>query len=158
VNRTGPATPPIAIQPRVPARGSDAPTGLDPDSSAWVARLDPASSERDAAVEALHRLLLDAARFEIDRRRRGHPELDVDGDLARQAAADALVHLLRRLEEFRGQSRFTTWALKFAIVEAAASARRACVAKPRSPAGAGRLDLDRRGAGGRGLRPHRIQP
>jgi RNA polymerase sigma-70 factor (ECF subfamily) len=45
-------------------------------------------------------------------------------DLARQSADDALMSILRRLGEFRGQSRFTTWAYKFAVVEAGAKVRR----------------------------------
>jgi RNA polymerase sigma-70 factor, ECF subfamily len=53
-------------------------------------------------------------------RRRGQlgqvtgPEFD---DLAHQAADDALVNILAKLDEFRGLSRFTTWAYKFAIFE-----------------------------------------
>jgi RNA polymerase sigma-70 factor, ECF subfamily len=42
------------------------------------------------------------------------PELD---DLAYQAAADALVAITRKLGQFRGDSRFTTWAYKFVIFE-----------------------------------------
>jgi RNA polymerase sigma-70 factor (ECF subfamily) len=45
------------------------------------------------------------------------PELD---DLAHQATADALVSLMRKLDEFRGESRFTTWAYKFVILEVSA--------------------------------------
>jgi len=68
----------------------------------------------------LHALLLRAARFEIGRRRSAFPQLggaDLD-DLAWQSADDALMSVLRRLGDFRGESRFTTWAAKFAIVEA----------------------------------------
>lgn len=43
-------------------------------------------------------------------------ELD---DLAEQAANDACVSVLRRLPDFEGRSRFTTWASKFAILEVA---------------------------------------
>ena len=42
------------------------------------------------------------------------PELD---DLACQAAADALMAITGKLGQFRGESRFTTWACKFAIFE-----------------------------------------
>jgi RNA polymerase sigma-70 factor (ECF subfamily) len=42
------------------------------------------------------------------------PELD---DLAYQAAADALVAITGKIEQFRGESRFTTWAYKFVIFE-----------------------------------------
>jgi len=34
------------------------------------------------------------------------------------------VSVLRRLDDFRGESRFTTWAYKFALVEAAVKVRR----------------------------------
>jgi RNA polymerase sigma-70 factor (ECF subfamily) len=77
-------------------------------------------------VGALHELLLRGARFEASRRRgalahvRGE-ELD---DLATQAADDALMSVLRKLDDFRGASRFTTWAYKFALLEAGVRLRR----------------------------------
>ena len=67
-----------------------------------------------------------AARFEVSRRRaalshvRGE-ELD---DLAHQAADDALVAVLAKLDDYRGASRFTTWAYKFALLEAGVRLRR----------------------------------
>jgi RNA polymerase sigma-70 factor (ECF subfamily) len=48
---------------------------------------------------------------------------DLD-DLAQQAADDALVSVLRRLDDFRGASRFTTWVYKFALLEAAVKLRK----------------------------------
>ena len=45
-------------------------------------------------------------------------------DLVQQAADDALVAVLGRLEQFRGDSRFTTWAYKFALYEATVKLRR----------------------------------
>jgi RNA polymerase sigma-70 factor, ECF subfamily len=81
---------------------------------------------RDRAVAELHELLLRAARFELDRRRDSLPHLrgaDRE-DLAQQSADDALLAVLRKLGEFRGESRFTTWAYKFALLEAGAKARR----------------------------------
>lgn len=77
-------------------------------------------------VTELHALLLRAARFEIGRRRQAFPQLgdaDLD-DLAWQSADDALMSVLRRLGDFRGDSRFTTWAAKFAIVEAGVKVRK----------------------------------
>ena len=47
---------------------------------------------------------------------------DLD-DIAQQAADDALVSVLRRLDDFRGDSRFTTWVYKFALLEAAVKLR-----------------------------------
>jgi RNA polymerase sigma-70 factor, ECF subfamily len=98
----------------------------DTASQAWLARLRCPGAERDAAAAELHGLLLRAARFEIRRRQATFPRLadaDLD-DLAWQSADDALMSILRRLGDFRGHSRFTTWACKFAIVEAGAKVRR----------------------------------
>jgi RNA polymerase sigma-70 factor, ECF subfamily len=95
-------------------------------SQAWVARLGCPGAERDAAAAELHDVLLRVARFEIRRRQAAFPNLsgaDLD-DLAWQSADDALMSILRRLGDFRGHSRFTTWACKFAIVEAGAKVRR----------------------------------
>jgi RNA polymerase sigma-70 factor (ECF subfamily) len=83
-------------------------------------------SEGDDARRRLHELLLRAARFEINRRRGSHPHVrggDLD-DLAHQAAADAMVAILDKLNTYRGDSRFTTWAYKFALLEAAVKLRR----------------------------------
>jgi RNA polymerase sigma-70 factor, ECF subfamily len=97
-----------------------------PGSQTWPERLRADGPERDAAVAELHELLLRAARFELNRRRAGVPHLrgdDLD-DLAHQSADDALVAVLGKLDDFRGESRFTTWAYKFALFEAAVKVRR----------------------------------
>jgi RNA polymerase sigma-70 factor, ECF subfamily len=88
--------------------------------------LRPLRAGDQEAVARLHALLLRAARFEVARRRPTHPHLhgaDLD-DIAVQAANDALVNVLRRLDDFRGASRFTTWAYKFALLEAGVKLRR----------------------------------
>ena len=71
-------------------------------------------------------LLLRAARFEVHRRRAalGHVPDGEHEDLAQQSADDALMAVLRKLASFRGESRFTTWAYKFALLEAAVKVRR----------------------------------
>jgi len=97
----------------------------DLESFAWVQALSGGGSERDEAVERLHALLLRAARFELNRRRRlgsGNSTVDID-DLAMQAADDALVSVMRKLHTYRGDSRFTTWAYKFALLEATVKLR-----------------------------------
>jgi RNA polymerase sigma-70 factor (ECF subfamily) len=48
-------------------------------------------------------------------------ELD---DIALEAADDALMSVLARLDDFRGASRFTTWVYKFALLEAAVKLRK----------------------------------
>ena len=92
------------------------------ESLGWLRALGATGQERDAAVERLHALLLRAARFEVARRGGGRSgELD---DFATQAADDALLAILRKLHTYRGESRFTTWAYKFALLEAAVKVRR----------------------------------
>jgi RNA polymerase sigma-70 factor (ECF subfamily) len=53
-----------------------------------------------------------------------HLRGDELGDIALQSADDALVAVLAKLDEFEGRSRFTTWAYKFALYEAAVKLRR----------------------------------
>jgi RNA polymerase sigma-70 factor (ECF subfamily) len=99
---------------------------LDLESRRWLEDLAATGVTRNAAIARLHALLLRATRFEVSRRRRSLPHLrggDHD-DLAQQCADDALVAVLGKLAQFRGDSRFTTWAYKFALYEAAASLRR----------------------------------
>ena len=95
----------------------------DPESREWIGLLE---TREPAAIERLHELLVRAARFEIARRRHALPHLRGDDwdDLAHQSADDALVAILRKLPDFRGDSRFTTWAYKFALLEAGVKARR----------------------------------
>lgn len=97
----------------------------DDASKLWLERLAPSSPEREAAVVELHALLVNAARFEVGRRRDelSHLRGDDHEDLAQQSADDALMAILRKLDDFRGESRFTTWAYKFALLEAAVKVR-----------------------------------
>jgi RNA polymerase sigma-70 factor, ECF subfamily len=99
---------------------------LDQESQAWIDQLRPTSPQRDAAIGALHAHLLKAARHEVARRRASFPHLRGDDfdDLAQQSADDALVSVLGKLDDFRGESRFTTWAYKFALFEAGTKIRR----------------------------------
>jgi RNA polymerase sigma-70 factor, ECF subfamily len=105
---------------------TESPPVLDPESREWLKSLRGSGREHDEAVARLHELLLRAARFECARRRPTLPHLrgnDLD-DIAQQAADDALVSVLAKLDSFRGASRFTTWAYKFALLEAAVKLRR----------------------------------
>jgi len=96
------------------------------ESRDWVERLEPGVAGYDEAVAELHALLLRAARFELSRRRAAlhHVRGEELEEIAMQAADDALVAVLRKLPEFRGASRFTTWAYKFALLEAGVKLRR----------------------------------
>jgi RNA polymerase sigma-70 factor (ECF subfamily) len=90
----------------------------DVESARWIRDLSGAGSEREQALARLHELLLRIARSELRRRGGQHPitgpELD---DLAHHAAADALMAVTAKLDGFRGESRFTTWAYRFVILE-----------------------------------------
>jgi len=98
------------------------PSAAEPD---WVEALSTPGRARDDAVERLHALLLRASRFEVARRRRalGYLRDNLD-DLATQAADDALMAIMAKLDTYRGDSRFTTWAYKFAVLEAGTKVRR----------------------------------
>ena len=97
------------------------PAGLDAESAGWVRALAGPGPRREAALARLHELLVRIARGEAARR---GPRLAITGpeldDLAFQAAADALVAITGKLGQFRGESRFTTWAYKFVIFEVSA--------------------------------------
>jgi RNA polymerase sigma-70 factor, ECF subfamily len=81
---------------------------------------------RDAAITRLHALLLRVARAEAGRRRSRLPArvLEEMDDLCVQAANDAVMNVLKKLDEFRGTARFTTWACKFVIFEISTRLRR----------------------------------
>src|SRR5207247_8413932 len=66
------------------------------------------------------------ARFEVGRRRAMLAHFDAGelDDIAVQSAGDALLAVLAKLDQFRGHSRFTTWAYKFALLETAVKLRR----------------------------------
>ena len=109
--------------PAVPgAEGMFSLAAPDPDPDRWVAALTGPGPDREAALTRLHELMLRIARAEL-RRRGGRwritgPDRD---DLAYQAAADALVALLGKVGQFRGESRFTTWAAAFVVREVSAT-------------------------------------
>lgn len=112
--RLGPGGKPVSAVPR-----------LDPDSRAWIDALRSEGSAREGAARRLHALLFRAARFQLASRASG-AQLRGEGidDVATEAADDALVVILAHVEEFQGASRFTTWACKFAILEARTALRR----------------------------------
>jgi RNA polymerase sigma-70 factor, ECF subfamily len=90
------------------------PTG---ESEQWVEQLRAGNPHREQTVANLHEVLVRVAFHELSRRRGqlrsiSGPEFD---DVAHQAADDALMKVLAKLDEFRGRSRFTTWVYKFVI-------------------------------------------
>jgi RNA polymerase sigma-70 factor (ECF subfamily) len=98
---------------------------IDDASREWLLALRADGATRDEAVARLHALLLRAARFEAARRRGRLPHLrDELEEIAHEAAGDALISVLARLDDFRGESRFTTWVYKFALLETAVKLRK----------------------------------
>ena len=91
---------------------------LDEESLAWLRRLGAGGVERQAAERELHGRLVGIALAEVRRRSASTPvtgpELD---DVAHQAADDAMLAVLAKLGDFRGESRFITWAYRFVILE-----------------------------------------
>ena len=98
----------------------------DVESREWLRSLRANGDVRHEAIARLHAFLLRTARFEVARRQVTLPHLrgnELD-DIAHEAAGDALMSILAHLDDFRGLSRFTTWAYKFAVLEAAVKLRR----------------------------------
>jgi RNA polymerase sigma-70 factor, ECF subfamily len=91
---------------------------LDAVSADWISSLTGTGAPREAGLARLHGLLVRVALRELHRRGAtswiAGPELD---DLAHQAAADAMLAILAKLDSFRGESRFTTWAYRFVMFE-----------------------------------------
>jgi RNA polymerase sigma-70 factor, ECF subfamily len=119
----------ITVERRIEAASSRTATDagcFDRASRAWLDALRSRGLRRDDAIRRLHALLLREAQFEVGRRTAhlAHPSgRDLD-DLAVQAADDAVVAILAKLDQFRGDSLFTTWARRFAQLEAPAKIRR----------------------------------
>jgi RNA polymerase sigma-70 factor, ECF subfamily len=94
---------------------------LDVDTARWLASLGGTGPVRERAIGRLHEMLLRIARAESHRR--GAEQLvtglELD-DLAHRAADDAVLAIMTKLAQFRGESRFTTWAYKFVILEVSA--------------------------------------
>ena len=92
----------------------------------WVPALSTPGPQQDAAMRELHQLMLRAAAHQVWRMRSALPDaspasVDV---IVNQAADEAMTALLAKLHTFEGRSRFTTWAFKFAILQAASDVRR----------------------------------
>jgi RNA polymerase sigma-70 factor (ECF subfamily) len=99
---------------------------LDAESRSWWQRLHASEPIRGWAIAELYERLRREAAFHVRQRAAnvaGFPRSDID-DVATQAAGDALIALLRKLEDYRGESQFWTWARRFAALEAPVSIRR----------------------------------
>ena len=115
--------------------------GGTPVPDEWVRALSAGGAEQERATGRLHEMLLRVARAEARRRsgqlRISGPELD---DLAHQAAGDAVLAIIVKIGEFRGESRFSTWACKFVIFEVSGKIGRHFWRHPAVPLEAGDWD------------------
>ena len=94
------------------------------DDRQWIEGLSRTGAAHERTCEELHEILFRAARREARQRapylRVAGPDLD---DLACQAASDALLLVIGKIRDFRGESRFTTWATRFVVFQVMAKLR-----------------------------------
>lgn len=93
----------------------------------WISDLRQTGQRQASALKDLRAQLTRATDFYLQRRESLLRGLD-DAErrqLSEDIAQDAIVRVLHHLDSFRGESRFTTWASKFAVHAAAAELRRA---------------------------------
>jgi RNA polymerase sigma-70 factor (ECF subfamily) len=114
--------------PRAPQAGVATRPGDPPGEPLvdWPAALTAGGATGQQALRDLHALMLRAARHQVRRMHSAIVDLGPDrcDELAETAADEALAALLAKLHTFEGRSRFTTWAYKFAILQAATEVRR----------------------------------
>ena len=91
----------------------------------WLARFDGDASAREDALFQLRALITTVACFELERRRSDVSSLTraEAARLVRDASEKACSRVLACLADYHGQSRFNSWAAKFAIHETAAAVR-----------------------------------
>jgi RNA polymerase sigma-70 factor, ECF subfamily len=100
--------------------------GIPPPGEDWITELTSSGPVREAALRRLHALLVRGARFQVSRMsamRAAVGAAQVE-DVITLAADEAMVAVLSKLATFEGRSRFTTWAYKFAVLQAAVELRR----------------------------------
>ena len=110
----------VREHPPDPAGTRDGPDRPDDDQQ-WLEGLSGTGALHERTCEELHEILFRAARREARQRGLGlrvaGPDLD---DLACQAASDALLLVIGKVGDFRGESRFTTWATRFVVYQVTA--------------------------------------
>ncbi len=110
------------LTPQQLVRGAWPPDG---DGREWAFTCLGDGKSREKAVGRLRAFLVAVSWFEADRRRpqlRGLRPRETAA-LVCEAAEAALTAVVDRLSQYRGQSRFVTWAAKFAIHETALACR-----------------------------------
>ena len=89
----------------------------DRSNSEWIAAL--SGPDPGEAIDDLRSILVRGLRFALSSRVKGELDMLVD-----DFVQDALVRILDKINTFRGESRFTTWAQKIAVRVAFSEMRR----------------------------------
>lgn len=91
----------------------------------WLYDLTATDEAQGKAIADLRAMLVRGAIYSLQQTQYRLAEWDADHlkQLAEDSAQDALLAILQHLDEFRGESRFTTWAFKFAVNKALMCAR-----------------------------------
>lgn len=106
-----PAPPSAHGSPRAPVRHMN---------DEWAELPASTGARRHYLEQRLHRLLTSMALAEARRRAWRIQAWGIElEDIASQAADDALLAISRKLHQFRGDSKFTTWAYRFVSLEVA---------------------------------------
>ncbi|MGO4596382.1 RNA polymerase sigma factor [Terrabacter sp. 2RAF25] len=117
---SGPGT---TTRPAPAPGGLAGPTHVEPVD--WVVALSTPGPDQQHAQRMLHQLMVRAAAHQVWRMRSALPDDPASVEVIIQQAADeAMTALLAKLHTFEGRSRFTTWAFKFAILQASSDVRR----------------------------------
>lgn len=91
----------------------------------WLEELTAANNAQSDAIADLRALLVRGALYSLRQTRYRLATWDAEHlrQLAEDSAQEALLAVLQHLHEFRGESRFTTWAFKFVVNKALMCAR-----------------------------------
>jgi RNA polymerase sigma-70 factor, ECF subfamily len=92
----------------------------------WLGDLREEGVEQEQAIADLQNILLRAVLYIFNRNLGEFSALNRDDilKLAEDCAQEALIAIMNHLSDFRGDSKFTTWAYKFAVNIALTTARR----------------------------------
>jgi RNA polymerase sigma-70 factor (ECF subfamily) len=98
--------------------------GMPRSNAEWLADLGNDETQTEALAD-LREYLLRAVFLYLDQRRKDLAHLDRRelGHLSEDFAQEALLQILAKLDTFRGESKFTTWAYRFVINVAAGELR-----------------------------------
>jgi len=99
---------------------------VDRSNQEWLHDLSSSGVSQSAAIEELGSALLRAALYTFQKQLGNlaqFSQLEIQ-QLAEDCAQEAVLSILKHLPEFRGESRFLTWAYKFAVNISLTAARR----------------------------------